>query len=146
MVLRLHLVVLQRVQDLRVVGRGDHPIEHAQDVLLHRMRFVYVLEQLRFQLVHRVEPPQSETADLTPEHRGVSKVAAVLRLEPVDEHRERRPVVELEAAYVERHPRKARKFRCSAPAVDPLDAAVQRRQRAGDAVDRPDPIELAHAK
>jgi hypothetical protein len=37
---REQLVVLERVEDRRVVGRGDHPVEHAQDVLFHRMRLV----------------------------------------------------------------------------------------------------------
>ena len=110
------------------------------------MRLVYVFEQLRFQLVHCVEPPQSELAELAAEHRGVSEVAAVLRLEPVDEHSERRPVVELEATHLERHPGNPWELGRPAIAVNPLDAAVQGRQHAGNAVDRPDPIELAHPK
>ena len=62
--LGLDLVVLQLLQDRRIVRRGDHPVEHAQDVLLHRMRLVDVFDQLLFQLSHRFQPPQFELAEL----------------------------------------------------------------------------------
>src|SRR5262249_60115315 len=111
MILCLPLVVLERVEDLRVVGRRDHPVEQAEDALLYRVRFVDVLDQLRRQLIHVVQPPQSELSDLTPEQQRMPAIPTVLRLELVDEHRERRLVVELETAHFERQSRKARELR-----------------------------------
>jgi len=84
--------------------------------------------------------------ELAAEHRRVSEIAAVLRLESVDEHSQRPTVVELVALYVERQAGKARKFRDSPTAVNPLDTAVERGQHAGDPVDRPDAVELTHAQ
>src|SRR5204862_4099600 len=107
---------------------------------------VDVFHQLRLQLIHGSQPPQSESAELTAEHRRVSEIAAVLRLELVDEHRERRAVMELEAAHLKRHPRETRKLGRSPIAANPLHAAVQRRQNTRKAVDRPDAVELTHAQ
>jgi hypothetical protein len=53
--------------------------------------------------------------------------------------------MKLEAPYLERHSRQARKFRRPARPMDALDASMQRRQRATGALDRPDPVELTHA-
>src|SRR5207253_11147610 len=65
-------------------------------------------------------------------------------LELVDEQRERAPVVELEPAYVEGHPRKVGELSRAAAAMDALDAPVQWRQRARDALHSPDSVELTH--
>src|SRR5436305_1445087 len=59
--LRLDLVVLELPDDVRVVRRRDHPVEHPQDVLLHRMRLVDVLDQL---LVHGRHRSSSDTGHL----------------------------------------------------------------------------------
>jgi hypothetical protein len=48
----LHLVVLEQVDDLRVVRRGDHRVEHPLDVLLHRDRLVDVLHELVVERAH----------------------------------------------------------------------------------------------
>ena len=102
---RLHLVVLQRVEYLGIVGRGDHPVEHAENVLLHRIRLVDVLDQLRFQLTHVVQPPHPKLPVFHAGDRRVTEVPAVLRFEPVNEGVERGFVVELEAPHLERHAR-----------------------------------------
>src|SRR5438445_1281358 len=74
----------------------------------------------------------------------MTEVAAVGWLEPVDEHRKRRAIVELETPHLERHPGDVRELGRPARAADPLHAAVQGRERAADALDLPDPVELTH--
>jgi hypothetical protein len=44
--LGLHAVMLELLEDLRVVGGRDHAVEHAQHVLLHRVRVVDVADEL----------------------------------------------------------------------------------------------------
>jgi hypothetical protein len=138
--LRLQLVVLERIEDPRVVRRRNHLVQHAQHVLLERMRLVDVFDQLLLQLRHSVQPPQGELTEFTAEQGGPAEVAAVPGLETVDEHSERPAVVQLEASHLERQAWKVRKFGCPAPAVDPLETAVQRRQRARDALHGPDTV------
>src|SRR5207237_3600779 len=75
---------------------------------------------------------------------GVTEIPAVLRPELVDEDVERRAVVKLETANLERHPWDIRKLRRPAPPVDAFATAVEGRQHAADPLDLPDPIELAH--
>ena len=140
--LRLHLVMLERVEDLGIVRRRDHPVEHPHDVLLHRVRLVDVLDQLLFQLAHRIQPPHAELSELASCDRGVAEVPAVLRLEPVHEQAEGRVVVKLETANLERHPGGVGELRRPVPAVDPLAASVERRQRTADPLHTPDPVEL----
>src|SRR3954452_561737 len=142
MALRLHLVMLERVEDLWIVRGRDHAVKHAQHVLFHRMCFVDVLDQLFLQLSHLVQPPHSELTELAAEQRRASEVAPVQRLELVDEHAQR--VVELPPAHLERQTRQARKLRRSTRPVDALHASMQRRQRPRDALYRPDPVELTH--
>ena len=108
--LRLQLVMLEGVEDLRIIRRGDHPVEHAQDVLLHRVRLVDVLDQLLLQLSHRVQPPHRELTELAAEQRRPPEVGAVPGLELVDEQTQR--VVQLQDAHFEPDARNVRKFRC----------------------------------
>ena len=122
--LRLRLVMLERIQDLRVVRRGDHPVEHAEDVLLHRMRLVDVLYELLLECLSHVQPPQRELTDLPTEQRRPAEVLAVPGLELVHEHCERPAVTELQPAHLERHPRELRKLGGAVVAVNPLHAPM----------------------
>jgi hypothetical protein len=129
--LRLDLVVLQLLQDLRVVGRGDHPVEHAKHVLLHRMRLVEVLDQL---VVDRGgQCSSSDRCELEPAVGAPAKgrataVAAVVRYDDVDKTGERRAVVQLEPDDVERHAEDASgKERLAVRAADLLADAEERR-------------------
>jgi hypothetical protein len=97
-------------------------------------------------LAELVQPPQPELPKLAAEQCRVPEIPGAVRLELVDEHRKRRLVMELETTDFERHPRQAGELRRASAAVDPLDATRERRQRPGDTVDRPDPVELVHAQ
>src|SRR5437588_809882 len=66
------------------------------------------------------------------------------KLDRVDEERQRRAVAKLEPLDVEGKPRPASHHRLTAGAVDSLAHAGERRQRAGDPPNVPDPVELAH--
>jgi hypothetical protein len=57
MALGLDLVVLELLEDVGIVGRRDHPLEHAEHVLLHRVGLVDVLDQL---LVDRAQVASSD--------------------------------------------------------------------------------------
>ena len=48
--LGLELVLAELVLDLRVLSRPDHRLEHPQNVLLHRVGLVDVLDELFLQL------------------------------------------------------------------------------------------------
>ena len=106
MALSLHLVMFERIEDFGIVRGRDHPVEHAQDVLLHRIRLVDVLDQLLFQLAHVVQPPHAELTEFVSPKSRPSEKDAVLLLELVDEQVERGAVVKLEPAHLERHPRR----------------------------------------
>jgi hypothetical protein len=131
---REHLVVLERVEDRGVVCCRDHSVEHAQDVVLHRMRFVDVFDQLVLESLGHLHPPQCELTELAAEHGRASVKAAVLRLQLVHEHPERRAIVKLATAHLERHTRKVRELGRALRAVDAFHAPVQGWQRAGNAL------------
>jgi hypothetical protein len=76
--------------------------------------------------------------ELAAEQRRPPEVSAVQRLEAVNE--EPQWIVQLPAADFERKARNVRKFRRAARAVDALHASDQRRERARDALDGPDPV------
>ena len=113
--------MLEGVEDLRIIRRGDHPVEHPQDVLLHRVRLVDVLDQLLLELSHCVQPPHRELTELAAEQRRPPEVGTVLRFELVDEEPQR--VVQLPLAHFERQAGNVRKLRRPARAVDALHAS-----------------------
>src|SRR5438128_6974311 len=84
-------------------------------------------------------PPHPESAELPARDRRAAEVPTVLRLEDVHEHVERRAVMKLEAADLERQRGNVPELGRPAPPVDPLPAAVEGRQRA------PDPLDLPHS-
>jgi hypothetical protein len=100
---RLRPVLLEGEPELGVVRRRDHPVEQTRDVLLHRVGLVDVLDQLLLELTDRVQPPHRELTELASGECRPARVAVVLRLELVHERCERRPVVKVEAAHLERH-------------------------------------------
>ena len=141
MLLRLELVVLEPVDHLGIVGRRNQAVQHAQHRLLERMRFVDVLHELGLEIRHRT-PPHLEFADGAAERRRTPAPAGSVLLEDVDEERERRSIAELGAAHVEPDASPARHEGLSTRPRDALAHRVQGRQRAGDAPEVPDAVEL----
>jgi hypothetical protein len=132
------------------LGRLDHPVQHPEDVLLHRVGLVDVLDELLFQLVRThlsscLDPFQLELAELPPAKHRAAAVAMLLALEQVDEADERRAVAKRQPDDVERHARQRADLRRARCAGDPLAHPEQRRQRAAGALDLPDPFELSHS-
>ncbi len=140
---RLELVVLEPVDDFRIVGGLDQTVEQAEDRLLERVCFVDVLHQLRVDIGHD-PPPQLELAVGSAERGRAPAEPVPIRLEDVDEERKRGPVAELASADVEGNAGAADDERLAARTVDPLPDAGHRRQRPGETPYFPDSVELSH--
>src|SRR4051812_36225745 len=145
--LGLELVLAEIGLDLLVVGRLDHPVEHAQDVLLHRERLVDVLGQLRVQIRHRTASSvgnafQCESPEHLPAKRCAAPEAIGLWLEHVDEPGERRAVAKLEPDDVETRARERADRRLPARSVDAPAHARQRRQQSAGPPSFPVPAGL----
>ena len=143
-------VVLEEIQHLWIVGRRDHPVEHPQDVLLHRVGLVDVLDELFFQLVRShlsscLDPFQLELAELPAAKHRAAAVALFVALEHVDEADERRAVAERHPDHVEWHPWQRADVRRPRTTRDLLAHPGQWRQRPADPLDLPDPVELSHS-
>jgi len=76
--------------------------------------------------------------ELAAEQGRPPEVSAVSRLETV--HQEPEGIVQLPPADFERKARNVRKFRRPTRPVDPFHASMERRERARDALDSPDPV------
>jgi hypothetical protein len=148
--LGLELVLAELVPDRLVVGRLDHPVQHPQDVLLHRVRLVDVLDELLFQVFRRHHPSsaldslQLELAELAAAKRRPPAIAVAVGLELVDEAAERSAIAQREPDDVERRARQATELRRTCAPCDLLANADHRRQRAADAFDIPGSVELFH--
>ena len=108
--LGLDLVVLELLQDVGIVRRRDHPVEHPQHVLLHRVRLVDVLDQLLVDRAHdaSLDRDQRKPPELAATIGGAATEPRCIRCQDVDETRERRAVVQLQPDDVERHADHAR--------------------------------------
>ena len=143
--LRLQLVLLELPLDLRVVGGRDHPVEHPEDALLHRVGLVDVLHELGLEFICHRSPPHHELPEgEAAKGRAAAVAIGAVGLDDVDEAGEGAAVVELVATHVERHPGKRAEDRRPVRAVDALAAADEGRQRAARPLDLPDPVQTGH--
>ena len=78
----LGAMVLEQVDEIRVVDRRDHPVEHPLDAVLHGDRLVQVLHELLLDRGHAavLDSRQPEPADLAAgdERPPAPAVAALL--------------------------------------------------------------------